>query len=100
MLEFNFNLLPELLDRVSDLRDRHVASGDRANLGHDGRSVGEELSGHTLVEADLLAQIRVDACDCVPHVVARAPGELGAQRHEEVEAGPCEDDDVVNVHPA
>lgn len=57
------------------------------------------MSGYSLIEADVLAKVRVDACNRVPEIVARAPRELCSHRHEEVEDGPGKDDDVVNIHP-
>lgn len=70
--------LPELLNGIGDLGDGNIFASNCANLRHQSGSVVEILAGDSLIEADLLAKIGIDACDCVPYVVARAPRELGA----------------------
>lgn len=94
------NLLPEFLYGISDLRNWDVSACNCAYFGNHCCTVWQKLSRHSLFKAKFFAEIRVDASYCVPGIVTSAPWQLCTHGHEEIEDGPSQNDDVVNIHPA
>lgn len=82
--------LPELLDRVREHSLADVLAVEGAEGGHvHGGPAGQ-----------VLTVVGVHAGGGVPVVVAGTPWYVWSHGHEEVEDGPGEDHDIVDVHPA